>query len=289
MFELRVLSGLHLGAALPLFGDKWLIGQADEADLMLSDERVAARQCTLHCEDSQWRIETDSGETVSVTIEDPFQVADVWLCVARIDTPWAACMPPASPEPQASTAQTPPEVAAPAVARKGFFSRGIRTLSWSLMLLMTLTVMSWVLQPTVAQTQVTAAGEATHSAEKLKAPLVKMLRERDLASAVKVAVHNHRLRLTGRLSKSQLQIFDRMMERFNATYASETPLDNQVKLLEVSLPFRIVQITTGSRANIVTDDGQRLFVGDEVDDLRLVSITSNQIEFNGRDNIKVSW
>jgi type III secretion protein D len=50
-----------------------------------------------------------------------------------------------------------------------------------------------------------------------------------------------------------------------------------------------VQITTGSRANIVTDDGQRLFVGDEVDHLRLVSITSDQIEFNGRDNIKVSW
>ena len=57
----------------------------------------------------------------------------------------------------------------------------------------------------------------------------------------------------------------------------------------MELPFRIVQITTGSRANIVTDDGQRLFIGDEVDELRLVSITGNQIEFSGRENIKVSW
>lgn len=290
MFELRVLSGLHLGAALPLFGDRWLIGQADEADLMLSDESMGARQCELRLIDAQWQAQPEGGEAFSVTIEEPFQVADVWLTVARLDTPWAACMPPAAPVAQDAAIAPAPESAPPAVVRKGLFTRSIRTLAWSLMLLLTLTVMSWVLQPTVAQTQVASSSQQTlHSAEELQAPLVKMLRERDLATAVKVARHNNRVRLTGRLSKSQMQVFNRMMERFNATYASDVPLDNQVKLLKVTLPFRIVQITTGTRANIVTDDGQRLFVGDEVDNLRLVSITNNQIEFNGRDNITVSW
>jgi len=288
MFELRVLSGLHLGAALPLFGDKWLIGRVDEADLMLSDESIAARQCELRREEAQWLAQPEGGEIFSITPEEAFTVADVWLCVARIDTPWAACMPPAS-SPKAPAADSAPEAPAPVAARKGLFTRGIRTLAWSLMLLMTLTVMSWVLQPTVAQTQVAASPNTLHTAAELQAPLLKMLRERDLATAVKLDVHNNRVRLSGRLSKSQMQIFSRMMERFNATYDSDVPLDNQVRLLKVSLPFRIVQITTGARANIVTDDGQRLFVGDEVDNLRLVSITSNQIEFNGRDNIKVNW
>lgn len=290
MFELRVLSGLHLGAALPLFGDQWLIGQADEADLMLSDARVAARACELRREESQWLAQPESGEAFTVNIEAPFQVADVWLCVARIDTPWAACLPPATPPaPEASPEAEPQSAPAVAVAaRKGIFTRSIRALSWSLMLLLTLTVTSWVLQPTVAQTQVASSTPQSTPAE-LQAPLQKMLRERDLAKVVKLDMHNQRLRLTGRLSKSQMQIYNRMLERFNATYTSATPLDNQVKLLKVSLPFRIVQITTGSRANIVTDDGQRLFVGDEVDHLRLVAITSDQIEFNGRDNIKVSW
>lgn len=288
MFELRVLSGLHLGAALPLFGDKWLIGQADEADLMLSDARVTARACELRRKETQWLAQPEGAEAFTVNIEAPFQVADVWLCVARIDTPWAACLPPATPSAPEGSAEAEPQAAPPDAASKGFLTRSIRTLSWSLMLLLTLTVTSWVLQPTVAQTQVASSTPQSTPAE-LQAPLQKMLRERDLAKVVKLDMHNQRLRLTGRLSKSQMQVFNRMLERFNATYTSATPLDNQVKLLKVSLPFRIVQITTGSRANIVTDDGQRLFVGDEVDNLRLVSITSDQIEFNGRENIKVSW
>jgi len=288
MFELRVLSGLHLGAALPLFGDKWLIGCADEADLMLSDARVAARQCELRREEAQWLAQPDGGEAYGITPEEPFQVADIWLCVARIDTPWAACLPPANPPAPEELADAPPEAVPAVAARKGIVTRSIRTLAWSLMLLLTLTVMSWVLQPTVAQTQVASSRSLSTPAE-LQAPLQKMLRERDLARLVKLDIHNQRLRLTGRLSKPQMQIFNRMLERFNATYTRDIPLDNQVRLLKVRLPFRIVQITTGSRANIVTDDGQRLFVGDEVDNLRLVAITSDQIEFNGRDNIKVSW
>lgn len=37
MFELRVLSGLHQGAALPLIGEQWLIGADAEHDLALYD------------------------------------------------------------------------------------------------------------------------------------------------------------------------------------------------------------------------------------------------------------
>jgi len=288
MFELRVLSGLHLGAALPLFGDRWLIGHAEEADLMLSDPCVAARQCELRREEAGWLAQPDGGEAYSITPDAPFQVADVWLCVAQVDTPWAACLPPAPASAPEAPAGPASETAVPAAARKGVVSRSIRTLAWSLMLLLSLTVMSWVLQPTVAQTQVADSRHPRTPAE-LQAPLQKMLRERDLASLVKLDMHNQRLRLTGRLSKAQMQIFNRMLERFNATYSSDIPLNNQVRLLKVRLPFRIVQITTGSRANIVTDEGQRLFVGDEVDNLRLVAITSDQIEFNGRDNIKVNW
>lgn len=296
MFELRVLSGLHLGAALPLFGDTWLIGQADEADLMLSDAGVAPQHCTLRREGEQWLAQPAAGDAFSITVEQAFQVADVWLCIAQPETPWAACMPPAAPmtettattQPQA--AEPPPQAPAPVAARKGIFTRGLRALTCSLLLLLTFTVLSWVLQPTVAQTQVSTSSQPTlRTADELQVPLRKMLRERDLASAVKLETHNNRVRLTGRLSATQMQIYNRMLERFHAEYASDVALDNQVKQLKVTLPFRIVQITTGSRANIVTDDGQRLFVGDEVDQLRLVSITSDQIEFNGRDNIKVSW
>ena len=33
MYELRVLDGLHQGAALPLFGEQWSLGANADADL----------------------------------------------------------------------------------------------------------------------------------------------------------------------------------------------------------------------------------------------------------------
>lgn len=292
MFELRVLSGLHLGAALPLFGDSWLIGQAEEADLLLSDAGVAASHCRLQRAEAGWQLlSLADGSTTAVIAGEAFAVGDAWLCVAEAETPWAAFIPPA-PQP---TAEPQPEQAAPsqpaaAPARKGGFPRWISALSFSLLLLLTFTVVSWILQPTVAQTGVTSSGrQHLDNISEIRAPLLTMLRERDLASAVSVVAGDKKVVLKGKLNKEQMQVFSRMLARFNADYMTALPLDNQVTPLKLELPFRIVQITTGKRANIVTEEGQRLFIGDQIDDLRLVAITDNRIEFSGRDNIKVSW
>ncbi len=294
MFELRVLSGLHLGAALPLFGDSWLIGQAEEADLLLSDAGVAASHCRLQRAEAGWQLlSLADGSTTAVIAGEAFAVGDAWLCVAEAETPWAAFIPPvtpAEPEVQAEHVATPQSAPAPAPARKGGFPRWISALSFSLLLLLTFTVVSWILQPTVAQTGVTSSGrQHLDNISEIRAPLLTMLRERDLASAVSVVAGDKKVVLKGKLNKEQMQVFSRMLARFNADYMTALPLDNQVTPLKLELPFRIVQITTGKRANIVTEEGQRLFIGDQIDDLRLVAITDNRIEFSGRDNIKVSW
>lgn len=284
MFELRVLSGLHTGAALPLYGDSWLIGQAEDADLLLSDAGIEAQQCRLRLEEQRWLLE--QGESVELTAGEPFVTGGVWLCVAAAESPWAAFTPP-----QTAEAASPAESAQPQAATraKGGFPRWMSALMFSLMLLLTFTVVSWILQPTVAQTQVGQSSRKNLEADEMRAPLLAMLRERDLAGAVSVVNASKSVVLRGKLNKEQMQVYTRMLSRFNSEYMTEVPLENQVVPLKLELPFRIVQITTGSRANIVTDDGQRLFIGDEVDELRLVSITNNRIEFNGRDNIKVSW
>jgi hypothetical protein len=40
MFELRVMSGLHQGAALPLIGDRWVVGAQEDSDLVLYDPGI---------------------------------------------------------------------------------------------------------------------------------------------------------------------------------------------------------------------------------------------------------
>ncbi|WP_426444810.1 FHA domain-containing protein [Siccibacter colletis] len=284
MFELRVLSGLHLGAALPLFGDSWVLGQSADADLLLSDDGIGSAVWRLHCHESEWALEQPGGEQHAIACGTPFTVGPVWLAVADADTPWTPFVAPVQ--------QAAASVAAPAPAqapRKSLFTRAMRVAMVSMMLLLTFTVVSWILQPTVAQTQVVSGPGRMLNVSDVKAPLLKMLRERDLGSAVAVIVHEKSVELKGKLSDAQMEIFNRMMGRFNDEFKTAVPVVNKVEPLKVELPFRIVQITTGSRANIVTDDGQRLFIGDEVDELRLVSITGNQIEFSGRENIKVSW
>lgn len=61
MFELRVLDGLHQGAALPLFGQQWSIGAHAEADLVLSDPGIAERHAHLRLIDSNWSVQSEAG------------------------------------------------------------------------------------------------------------------------------------------------------------------------------------------------------------------------------------
>ncbi|UQY44677.1 FHA domain-containing protein [Mixta hanseatica] len=285
MFELRVLSGLHCGAALPLSGECWQIGASTQADLLLSDESLAGSERWLHRrEDSWWLAETEqASDGQPVTLEEPFALAGVWLCVAQASTPWheAAALPASAFTPAAAVAEEAVASGTP---------RWMRGVMFALLLLFSFTVVSWILQPTVAQP---TAGESTRPAwgtvEDLRAPLQIMLRERDLANSVKITRQGDRLLLSGTLTKPQITVFNRMMTRFYARYSAAAPVTSAVRPLEKKLPFRIVQIATGSRANIVTDEGDRLFIGDQIGDLRLVSITDDRIEFSGHDPITVKW
>ena len=57
----------------------------------------------------------------------------------------------------------------------------------------------------------------------------------------------------------------------------------QLHLLEKYLP------TTGKYANIVTDGGKRMFVGDVVDGYKLVSVDKSKLVFTGKLRIEFAW
>lgn len=61
IFELRVLSGLHQGAALPLFGECWSIGASEEADLGLYDPGVHVRHAQLQRTGEHWSLQAQEG------------------------------------------------------------------------------------------------------------------------------------------------------------------------------------------------------------------------------------
>lgn len=56
LYELRVLTGLHRGAALPLNGEQWSIGSSAGADLALYDPgiRTGTARCDWSMKRGRW-------------------------------------------------------------------------------------------------------------------------------------------------------------------------------------------------------------------------------------------
>lgn len=98
MFELRVLTGLHRGAALPLYGNAWRIGAADDADLVLYDPGIAPYHGQLEKSADGWALSAQDGTVCNAeghAVEQidalppgtPFSLGQIWLCIVAAETP----------------------------------------------------------------------------------------------------------------------------------------------------------------------------------------------------------
>ncbi|MBG0751007.1 MULTISPECIES: FHA domain-containing protein [Pectobacterium] len=309
MFELRVLTGLHRGAALPLCGNAWRIGAADDADLVLYDPGIAPCHGQLEKTADGWALSAQDGALCNAeghTVEQidalppgtPFALGQIWLCIVAADTPWPddSETPPTAEEdvpPVEPSADEPPvHIAAPIptpTPRLPLWAKASYLLLGALLLVM---VGSWQLQESVAMPAAPPPQDTRKplsTLPQLESTLRIMLQERELSAAVKVAAYQDRVTLTGQLTPDDQKKLERMLAQLHQRYRTALSVDNRTQLKTEQLPFQIVQVTSGSRANVVTADGQRFFIGDEIDNLRLVKIDEHQIEFSGRQQITVNW
>jgi hypothetical protein len=83
--ELRVLSGLHKGAALILPVATITIGSDSNCTVVLLDEGVKPLQLTL-----QWIKEKGwvQADTPDIQLSGPLLAGPVWICVASPEAPW---------------------------------------------------------------------------------------------------------------------------------------------------------------------------------------------------------
>ncbi|RWR00981.1 hypothetical protein ED28_16155 [[Pantoea] beijingensis] len=322
MYELRVLNGLHEGAALPLSGNLWWIGNTVESDLQLCDNGIKARHCQLVRQDDQsWLLLAEEGivcnregerQTIPLSIVpgEIFTLNGVWICLEAAETEWSGNQ--IIPQPQVQTAIKPvqpvqqdrqepigEQIAAMVPAKKSLFKRLLppwtQITAVSLLLLFAITVTSWILQPGIAEqsTETTTQLSKPHLDNNvaIRTVVEHMLRERQLNGVVKIDTSKKSVILRGSLPKDQLPVVQRMVDNVEKNYHLGVPLINDTEARATTLPFRITQITDGSKANIVTEDGQRLFIGDEHSGFRLVRISTNEVQFRGQDNndITVNW
>ncbi|WP_460131654.1 FHA domain-containing protein [Pseudomonas sp. S1_E04] len=299
MFELRVLDGLHQGAALPLFGEQWSIGAHADADLILSDLGVVEQHARLRLIDNSWSVQAEAGllygaegqvlaQIADLALNGVFSVGGVRLCVTLADQPWpqptthasVAPQPPGEPAralPLSSISHTQQKrlislvlVVAVVIAAVGTVSTGEREAQASLM------------PPVASKSELASPFE-------VRQQLLKMLNERELTQRVSLQVINGQVALSGDVSQDEVELVARMLSRFGEQFDSAVPVISRVRVRDEALPFRIVQIVGGPNGHVALDDGSRLFVGDEVEGLRLVLIDNSKVVFDGAQRYEVRW
>ena len=313
MFELRVLNGLHQGAALPLIGEQWLIGSDAEQDLALFDLGIAALHCRLNRSDDGWTLLAEEGPVcdeeghqhslTELTPNIPFVLGTVWLCLAPAQEDWTAA--PAKPamenllndDPAPSSPPTSPPLEK-IISR----SRGLNRTSGVIVgLLVGIVGSAWGLSHSTSPgtdnpaTAVTTSSQSAASskiklatAEDTRRLLNTLLSERML-SGVTVQSTADGLSLTGSVKDESLEVYQRMLQRFKEQYAAPVAVIDNVSNAQTGLPFAIVQIISGPMAHLVTNDGHRLYIGDELDGLKLTKIDEQHIEFEGDHHYEVRW
>lgn len=298
MFELRVLDGSHEGAALPLFGEQWSIGCHPDADLVLSDPGIAEQHARLRLIDANWSVQAEAGllhsdegqvlaHIANLPLNAVFLIGVVRLCVALADQPW----------PQAAVPTPPPLPVNKSVAALKLssisHSQQKRLISLVLLVAVIVAVVGMVstgereaqasLMPRVVRKQ------ALDSPFEVRQQLLKMLGERELSKRVSLQVINGQVALNGDVSQDEVELVARMLSRFGEQFDSAVPVISRVRVRDGALPFKIVQIVGGPNGHVVLEEGSRLFVGDEVDGLRLVLIDNSKVVFDGVQRYEVRW
>ncbi|NCE84189.1 type III secretion protein [Pseudomonas sp. Q1] len=299
MFELRVLDGLQKGAALPLFGEQWSLGAHADADLLLRDPGITEHHARLQLVDGHWTVQAEAGllqdsdgqvlaQIGDLALDTPFVIGAVRLCVVPADQPWPQA-PPDRPTPLAP----PPEPAQRLVLSSISPLQQKRLISLVLLCAVVIVAIGIVSTPgRGAQASLMPAVEQKQeliSPFEVRQQLLKMLSERELAQRVSLQVINAQIVLNGDVSQEEVELVARMLSRFAEQFDTAVPVISRVQVRDNTLPFKILQIVGGVSGHVVLEHGVRLFVGDELDGLRLVLIDNNKVIFDGTQRYEVRW
>lgn len=366
MYELRILSGLHRGATLPLDERDLVLGASEDADVVLVDPGIEEKHATLSLTDSGWLLSAMDGGLRTADSNQPqtlidlapgefARVGDVWVTVVDQDARWENPPPEPVDEPlaavgldeEASTDEPATAVSSedtPAgeepvqplsgnAAEEDKNDKKINT-EWSrhgrrafyvpvtaAAVLCAGAAYAIMSKPETALSSkkiaeharlgvnaklggkpadktVAAAFDAMNengaaerplTPDELKKAFRKRLSDADLLKRFDLTLQDQVWTMQAALDDDEAARFERILAAFVKQHNITFPINARVGSAESMLPFKIRQVISGANASVVTQDGNRLYIGDEYQGVRLVSIQSNRLVFAGKRKIEVKW
>lgn len=322
MVELRILSGLHRGAVLPLDDAPYLIGASDDADVVLTDSGIAERHAVLSAAGSAWVLTVEGGQIYSsesnsaqtaIDLEGGgfARIGDIWISIAEEGAPWDK--PPPLPEPEdfdlnedAPVSEQSSEQAASKVERglgrrvmlggvavaTAFFAVAayaitakLETASQSRDASLS-KVQQFGSMPGTAQS---APSTRNLEPKELQTAFRRRLAEADLLGHFDMELQDRAWSMQANLGAEESSRFNRILSTFIAENHIDFPIRANLVGAEAMLPFEIRQVVSGANPNIVTKEGQRLFVGEEFRGVRVIAIEDNHLIFAGKRKIEMNW
>ena len=403
-YELRILSGLHRGAAMPLDDEALLMGASEYADIVLVDPGIEPKHAKISRTESGWVLSAEGGDLYAPDRFDPQElvniepggfarVGQIWITVAEEGEPWVSPPPDPLPPPvvdeaddeadsempdeetaiaEEQTAHAETDAGAEAAMLQSGNDKGSRSADAKKendeqsdtgyaklrrMLITPLAVIAVlsgagayaltatksssgagqkvleklniqadlkILMPDSsapsAQAEQTDAkpdkadvsdlsdkakvgksgkpGKSAKAAseggskltpEQLRQAFRKRLSDADLLKRFELALTDESWLMKADLDDEETARFERVLKGFMSEHKVTIPIQAKVVSTGDMLPFRIVQVISGSQASIVTEDGTRLYVGDEYRGVRVTAINGNRLAFAGKRKIEVTW
>lgn len=117
----------------------------------------------------------------------------------------------------------------------------------------------------------------------------KRLADAELLNRFDLALGEQAWTMQAHLDDEETARFERILNSFIKEHDITFPVSAKAVTAEAMLPFRIGQVISGANASVVTEDGARLYVGDDYRGVRLVSIQPSRATFFGKRKIEVIW
>jgi type III secretion protein D len=133
------------------------------------------------------------------------------------------------------------------------------------------------------------AGLTPLSQAELQSKIKQRLRDAFLLEKLEVELSETNWTFRGVLDEDESRLLGRLLATFYKEHDVKSQLNAYVSSPEDMLPFKIQHFTSGAMANVVTSDGQRLYVGDSHRGYTLQRIDGKKLLFAGKKKVEVIW
>lgn len=295
--ELRVLAGLHTGAALPLGNETVVLGSDESCDVILLDAGVLPVHVRFVPRDGKWLIAPEGSEVVFaphgqavafhaiVCIGVPLRIGQAWVALCDSFAPWEDfLMPPiakAAPQQPEPIQKRPPGRFVWPLAALGIIVMLLALLVWWMPSPEQIDTRSLPVRP-IPKAKPTDANSIRHEA-------TRVLRERELAELVNVVSTQGQLYLEAQLDDAETRRLESALVALNRSFGGSVKINAKLAPLTSTLPFVVKEVVTGPAAHITLGNGKVVYEGGMAAGYRLVAIRPGKLLFAGTRRIELPW